>query len=75
LKQEGAISAERRGQVGTGDRTEKIRTYNFPQDRVTDHRIGITMHNLPKLMEGGLDDLIDAVAASEQAKALESDSV
>jgi peptide chain release factor 1 len=75
MKQEGAISAERRGQVGTGDRTEKIRTYNFPQDRVTDHRIGITMHNLPKLMEGGLDDLIDAVAASEQAKALESDSV
>jgi peptide chain release factor 1 len=72
-KQEGEISAERRGQVGTGDRAEKIRTYNFPQDRVTDHRIGITMHNLPKLMEGGLDDLIDAVAASEQAKALESD--
>jgi len=74
-KQEGEISAERRGQVGTGDRVEKIRTYNFPQDRVTDHRIGITMHNLPKLMEGGLDDLIDAVAASEQAKALESDLV
>ncbi|RJO62485.1 MAG: peptide chain release factor 1 [Dehalococcoidia bacterium] len=75
MKQEGEISAERRGQVGTGDRAEKIRTYNFPQDRVTDHRIGITMHNLPKLMEGGLDDLIDAVAASEQAKALESDLV
>ena len=75
IKQEGEISAERRGQVGTGDRTEKIRTYNFPQDRVTDHRIGITMHNLPKIMEGGLDDLIDAVAASEQAKALESEIV
>jgi peptide chain release factor 1 len=75
MKQEGEISAERRGQVGTGDRAEKIRTYNFPQDRVTDHRIGITMHNLPKIMEGGLDDLIDAVAASEQAKALESDLV
>jgi peptide chain release factor 1 len=72
-RQEGEISAERRGQVGTGERSEKIRTYNFPQDRVTDHRIGITMHNLPKIMEGGLDDLIDAVAASEQAKALESD--
>jgi peptide chain release factor 1 len=72
-KQEGEISAERRTQVGTGERAEKIRTYNFPQDRVTDHRIGITMHNLPKIMEGGLDELIDAVAASEQAKALESD--
>jgi len=75
IKQEGEISAERRGQVGTGDRTEKIRTYNFPQDRVTDHRIGITVHKLPKIMEGGLDDLIDAVAASEQAKALESEIV
>ncbi len=74
-KQEGEISAERRTQVGTGERAEKIRTYNFPQDRVTDHRIGITMHNLPKLMDGGLDDLIDAVAASEQAKALESELV
>ena len=75
MKQEGEISAERRTQVGTGERAEKIRTYNFPQDRITDHRIGITMHNLPKIMEGGLDDLIDAVAASEQAKALESDLV
>lgn len=75
IKQEGEISAERRTQVGTGERVEKIRTYNFPQDRVTDHRIGITMHNLPKIMEGGLDDLIDAVAASEQAKALESEIV
>ena len=75
VKQEGEISAERRTQVGTGERAEKIRTYNFPQDRVTDHRIGITMHNLPKIMEGGLDDLIDAVAASEQAKALESELV
>jgi peptide chain release factor 1 len=74
-RQEGEISAERRCQVGTGERSEKIRTYNFPQDRVTDHRIGITMHNLPKIMEGGLDDLIDAVAASEQAKALESELV
>jgi peptide chain release factor 1 len=73
LKQENAVSAERRTQVGTGERSEKIRTYNFPQDRVTDHRIGITMHNLPKIMEGGLDELIDAVAASEQAAALEAD--
>jgi peptide chain release factor 1 len=74
-KQENEVSAERRTQVGTGERAEKIRTYNFPQDRVTDHRIGITMHNLPKIMEGGLDELIDAVAASEQAKALESELV
>jgi len=65
------ITEERRSQVGTGDRAEKIRTYNFPQDRVSDHRIGLTLHNLPSILEGKLDDLIDAVATSEQAKQLE----
>jgi peptide chain release factor 1 len=74
-KHESEIASERRTQVGSGERAEKIRTYNFPQDRVTDHRIGITMHNLPKIIAGGLDELIDAVAASEQAKALESELV
>lgn len=74
-KHESEVASERRTQVGSGERAEKIRTYNFPQDRVTDHRIGITMHNLPKIIAGGLDELIDAVAASEQAKALESEFV
>jgi peptide chain release factor 1 len=58
--------------VGTGDRSEKIRTYNIPQDRLTDHRIGITLHNLPKLLEGEIDQLIDALNAAEQAKQLET---
>ncbi len=71
-KQAGEITAERRSQVGTGERAEKIRTYNFPQDRLTDHRIGLTLHNLPKILEGELDDLIDAIATSEQAKQLEA---
>jgi peptide chain release factor 1 len=55
-------AGERRLQVGTGDRSEKIRTYNFPQDRLTDHRIGFSMHGLPKVMAGGLDPILDAVA-------------
>ena len=71
-KQAGEITAERRSQVGTGERAEKIRTYNFPQDRLTDHRIGLTLHNLPKILGGELDDLIDAIATSEQAKQLEA---
>ena len=55
----------RAGQVGTGDRSEKIRTYNFPQDRCTDHRIGLTVHNLDKIMDGNLDEIIDALATHE----------
>jgi peptide chain release factor 1 len=58
-------------QVGTGERAEKIRTYNFPQDRLTDHRIGLTLHNLPRILGGGLDELVDALATSDQAKQLE----
>ena len=65
-------SDRRRSQVGTGDRSEKIRTYNFPENRVTDHRIGLTKHNLHLVMEGEIDALIDAVATAEEAKALES---
>jgi peptide chain release factor 1 len=65
------ISEARRAQVKTGERSEKIRTYNFPQDRVTDHRVGITFHNLPRLLDGEIDELIDAVATSEQARLLE----
>ena len=70
-KQEEEITKQRRSQVGTGERAEKIRTYNFPQDRVTDHRIGLTLHNLPRILDGDLDELIDALATSDQAKQLE----
>ncbi len=62
---------ERRSQVGTGDRSEKIRTYNFPQGRVSDHRIGLTLHNLSSILEGGLDGLIDALTQKEQERQLE----
>ena len=68
--QQDAINASRQGQVGTGDRSEKIRTYNFPQDRCTDHRIGLTLHNLDRIMDGGLDDLLDELACREQAEKL-----
>ena len=71
-KQESEITKQRRSQVGTGERAEKIRTYNFPQDRVTEHRIGQTLRNLPRIMAGELDELIDALATSEQAKLLEA---
>jgi peptide chain release factor 1 len=71
-KQEEKITQERRSQVGGAERSEKIRTYNFPQDRLTDHRIGLTMHNLPKILDGDIDELIDAVAAAFQAKQLEA---
>ncbi|MFO7273688.1 MAG: peptide chain release factor 1 [Bacillota bacterium] len=60
----------RRAQVGTGERSEKIRTYNFPQDRVTDHRIGLTVHNIQAIMDGELDPIIDALAQHEQAELL-----
>ncbi len=74
-QQEAEISQQRRSQVGTGDRAEKIRTYNFPQDRVSDHRIGLTIRNLPRILEGELDELIDALATSDQAKRLEEQLV
>jgi peptide chain release factor 1 len=70
-EQDKEISEARRSQVGTGERSEKIRTYNFPQDRVTDHRIGLTLHNLQSILDGEIDPLIDAVATSEQARLLE----
>jgi peptide chain release factor 1 len=65
------IAGNRKQQVGSGDRSEKIRTYNFPQDRLTDHRIGLTVHNLPRILDGELDAVIDAVAADAEAKQLE----
>ncbi len=67
-----AIDRDRRNQVGTGDRAEKIRTYNFPQNRVTDHRIGLTLHNLSAVLEGDLQELIQALAAHDQAERLKA---
>jgi peptide chain release factor 1 len=68
-------TSERRSQVGSGERAEKIRTYNFPQNRVTDHRINLTLYNLSSILEGELDELIDALAASERVKQLEQQSM
>jgi peptide chain release factor 1 len=70
LKREEELSATRKGMIGSGDRSEKIRTYNFPQDRVTDHRIGLTVHNLPAIMSGNLDAVIDPLIANFQAEKL-----
>jgi len=67
-------SEARRGKIGSGDRSEKIRTYNFPQSRVTDHRINLTLHSLEKLMAGELDPLVDALEAAEASKRLEAEA-
>jgi peptide chain release factor 1 len=64
------ISQQRKTMVGSGDRSERIRTYNFPQGRVTDHRIGLTVHQLEKVLEGDLDMLIDPILSHFQAEAL-----
>ena len=64
-------AAQRKGQIGSGDRSQRIRTYNFPQGRVTDHRIGLTLHKLEEVLEGtALDELIDALITEHQASAL-----
>lgn len=69
-EQTDAIAAERKSQVGTGDRSERIRTYNFPQGRVTDHRIGLTLYKIENIMNGDLDEIIDALTISDQAARL-----
>ena len=69
-EQEEAVTAERRSQVGTGMRNERIRTYNFPQGRVTDHRIGLTLYRLESVMDGDLDEIIDALVTADQAERL-----
>ncbi len=71
-KQQAALGAERKSMVGTGDRSEKIRTYNFPQNRVTDHRIGLTLHQLDFVMDGKLDQILDALIAYYQTEKLKS---
>jgi peptide chain release factor 1 len=73
-KAQSAISEERRKMVGSGDRSEKIRTYNFPQNRVTDHRIGLSLHQLPNIMEGDLDPLIEPLAAQLQVELREQET-
>jgi peptide chain release factor 1 len=69
-KREAELSATRKGMIGSGDRSEKIRTYNFPQDRVTDHRVGLTVHNLPDVMNGNLDVVIEPLISHFQAEKL-----
>ena len=69
-EQEAARARERRAQVGTGDRSQKIRTYNFPQNRITDHRIGFTTHDLAEVMDGKLDELIAALRLAGEKERL-----
>lgn len=72
-EQRNAIAQDRKSQVGTGDRSEKIRTYNFPQNRLTDHRIGLTLHQLDRIMEGDIGDVIDALVTHFQAEKLKNE--
>ena len=73
-KQQAALGAERRSMVGSGDRSEKIRTYNFPQNRLTDHRVGLTLHQLDQVMQGKIDEIIEAVTAHFQTEKLKQES-
>ena len=75
LKQEeerAKYAENRRSQIGSGDRSERIRTYNFPQSRLTDHRIGLTLHSLPQVMEGALDEVVEALQEADRAAKIEA---
>jgi len=69
-KQRSEVASDRKSQVGTGDRSERIRTYNYPQGRVTDHRIGLTLHKLDSILNGDLDELLDALITAKQSEKL-----
>ena len=73
-EQEAALRSTRQAHVGSGDRSEKVRTYNYPQNRITDHRIGLTLHKLDLVMNGDLDELLNALRAHHQASLLEAQS-
>ncbi|MFD2117068.1 peptide chain release factor 1 [Paenibacillus yanchengensis] len=74
-EEEAKYAGERKSKVGTGDRSERIRTYNFPQSRVTDHRINLTMHKLDAIMDGDIDEIIDTLTIAEQAEIMERESI
>jgi len=74
-EEEEKYGAERKSKVGTGDRSERIRTYNFPQSRVTDHRIGLTLHRLESVLDGDLDEIINALTMAEQAEQLKKEAL
>ena len=71
-EQDAQLAAQRKSQVGTGDRSERIRTYNYPQGRVTDHRIGLTLYKLDAILDGALDEVIDALATADRAEKLKA---
>ena len=69
------IASERKSQIGTGDRSERIRTYNYPQSRITDHRIGVTVHSLENFLNGDIDDMVDALITADTAEKLKSSEI
>ena len=71
-KQQDEIAGQRKSQVGSGDRSERIRTYNFPQGRVSDHRIGLTIYKLDAFLDGEIDEIVDALITSDQAEKMKN---